>query len=312
MTAVSVTVAASWTFGVIGLLLVASMITDFGDSVAMLLLRGGRAVCGVMILYLGGVAGLCLGHSDPDIYVAFSTGNHLFSSDSSLMYCIFAIMFALSVGSAIVCVVVAQHGTLTVIDKRIIDKGRALPRTAWNVNIVLILLFELQKTMQHNIDSAFAVRPILASWQTLAGLPTLMLFDLISVKMIHVNRLWSLLLVVTFHLLVISAWTVTVFFSDYLHSTDAMYVNIAFAAILIICMTSDIMQIANAMRSHDSPSIKTSKKLANTVATTLAAVDYTNNGYDLFNMPVRSGNRSILQKKGKSTIMPDIRSKKSL
>ena len=118
------------------------------------------------------------------------------------------------------------------------------------MSIVLVLLFEIQATMEHNITSAFAVRQVLGSWQTLARLPTMLLFDLISIKRIHVNRLWSMLLAVTFHVLVIGAWVATVCFSDHLHSTDAMYVNITFAAILIICTTLDVIQIANAMRSQ--------------------------------------------------------------
>ena len=91
------------------------------------------------------------------------------------MYYMFAVAFGLCMGPAIGCILIAQNGTLTVINKRTVDKGHkmaTLPRTAWNMNIVLLLLFEIQATMDHNITSAFAVRPVLGSWQTLIGLPT--------------------------------------------------------------------------------------------------------------------------------------------
>lgn len=309
LTAVSVTVAASWALGVVGLVLAASMTTDFGDGVSSVLLRGGRAACGVVVLHVTGVAILCVVHPDPDIYVAFVTGNHLFSPDSSLMYHIFAVAFGLGVGSALVCVLIAQNGTLTVIDRRGVLKGSALtsmPRTAWNFNAVLICLFEVQVVMDHNISSAFAVRQVLGSWQTLAGLPTLLLFDLLSVKMVHINRLWSVLVVVTFHVLVVSAWVVTAFFSTTLHTTNAMYVNAAFAAIQIMCIIGDVVRIFSGMRSQGkqtSASGVSKTQTAHDVDNGLGSFDMPvrSDRRGLFDMPVRSGSRSIFQKKTKNT-----------
>ena len=124
-----------------------------------------------------------------------------------------------------------------------------------------------------------------------------------------------MLVVVSFHVLVISAWVATVFLSSHLHSTDAIYVNITFAVVLIICTITDVIQIADALRLSDSATLTTDSGPALTtggVSGIFTITDHTHRKYDLFDMPVRSGNHSALQKKNKITLLSDTRVKKFL
>lgn len=293
VTSMSVATAACWILGVAGLVLVVSMTTGFGDGVASVLLRGGRAACGIFLLHVSGAAGLCAGHSDQDFCVAVLSGNHVFAPDSSFMYYVFAVAFALNFGASVVCLLIAQHGTLAVIEKR--SASEAVPRTAWNANLVLMTLFEVQAVLDHNITRAFATRQFLASWQTLVGIPTLLLLDMLCLKLASLRSLWSALVVLAVHLLVVGAWITLAFLSASVRSVDAMYVNATLGIVLMLCVLSDCIQIVSAARK---PETQAAPKIASVARP------------DIFDIPVRAGSRGFSERRLRRAT--DMRSKKDI
>lgn len=279
VTASSATVAACWAVGVVSLVLVASMTSEFGDGVAAALLRGGRAACGVVFLHVLASAGVCIGHSDPDMCVAVVSGNHMFPLDLNFMYYVFAVSFGLTLSFAIICLLIAQHGTLAVVNKR--NSSPTVPRVAWNLNLVLVCLFEFEALLDHNITTAFAPRQVIASWQTLVAVPVLLLLDLVCVKLVNTRLLWSSILVVVVHILVTGAWVTLAFFSSVVRSSDVVYVNIAFAVLQFLAAVGDATTIISGAKASDN----------NAHVETASAVT-TARKLDIFDIPVRSGNRS--------------------
>lgn len=296
------TTAACWVLGVVSLVFLASMDSDFGDGLSSSMLRGARACCGVVMLHMAFSGGLCALNSDPDMCIAMLTGNHLFPSEGALMYHIFAVIFVLLAFTVIVCVLVAVHSMLRSVNRRTFAKP--VSRVSWNVNLVLVALFETEVTVDHNTANAFATRSVYVSWQTLIAVPALLVMDILCAKFVVVSRegvVWARIMVVILHLLVLGGWAVLLLLHPVVRSRDTMFVNMGAGAIQVLCSVFDV---ANVLSHREDRARQAKSSAGHHVLKTGERAT------SLLEMPVRSGVQHVMETRIYRRPPIDLRKKK--
>ena len=275
------TLALAWVLGVAGLVLLVATESGVTDGLSCALLRGGRAACGVVLLHVAAVGALCGVHSDPDMCVGMASGNHLFAPDSAFLYYVFAIALALSVSTVGMTLLVAQHGALQAAAAR--SALVSIPRMSWNLNLVLIALYETQFTMEHNAATSFAPRQVYAAWPTLIGLPALFVLDIANAKLVAIRALWATVVASVVLVLVVGGHASLIVLFPVLRYTDTLPVNVAVAALQVLCTVFDIASIASRQR------VDVGSRPATSVVTEVPREPQTVTREGLFEMPVRAG-----------------------
>lgn len=300
--------ALAWALGVVGLVLVVATESDATDGLGSALLRGGRAACGVVLMHVAAVGALCGAHSDTDMCIAMASGNHLFPSDTAFVYYVFAIVLALNIAVVGVCLLVAQHGALRAVARR--SAPAYTPRLSWNLSLVLLALYETQFTMQHNAATAFAPRQVYAAWQTLIGVPTLFVLDIACAKFVATARLWSKIMAVVVLVLVVGGHATLLVLFPVLRSTDTLPVNLAVTALLVLCTVLDIVSILAREERVSSPGAAQGAAVAMAAAQVTQAPLLTREG--LFELPVRSGVRHVIDARIQRRPAIDLRARERL
>ena len=291
----------SWTLSIFSLVLLSNVVSDYGDGLACSLLRGGRATCVVVLLHIATVGALCAVNTDPEMCVAMFSGNHLFPQEAALMYYVFAIGFLLCLGAVVVCVLVAQTRMIRSVYVRF--PSTPVPRLSWNVNLLLVVLFETEVIIQHNTVNSFEPRVVYVSWQTLVAIPALLICDILCARLVVVSRTgaaWSHIMVILLHATAIAAFAVLVVLHPVTRSLDTLYVNAGAAALQLICTILDLMNLIISRQS--SPA----------VPQTVSTVRVPQRPVDLFDIPVRSGVQSTQDVRRKRRPTFDLRSKKDV
>jgi len=244
------TVAASWGLGAAALLVLASTDAEATDGLASVCARSGRAAIGVVLMHAAAVAALVATAADSDLALASFFANHMFAPEAALLYYVCAIACALCCTAAIACICVAQHSMLRTLQRR--APSSPVPRLSWNVNLALLLLFESEVTLRHNAATAFAVRRVYASWQTVAALPALLLADVFCARCVVLSRAgvkWAKFTAVALLAAVVAAWGVLAA----LHPAARVGINAGAAALQLLCTAADVVNILSKRRPPAPP-----------------------------------------------------------
>lgn len=256
-----ITIGLCLALSIVSLVVLGSMTTDFGDGVALCLLRCSRAVCGALLIVAMATGAMAVTSADMDTHIGMFFSTHLFAVDRAIFHYGFAILFVLILAAAIICALIACHSLLRTVMSRI--KYKTVSRISWNVNIACICITEIQLTARHNIVTGFESRLVFISLETLIAVPTLFVLDLLFAKFYILNQekngvLWAKIMCVFILALVVGGWAILVLLQPSLQSLDYCYVNAVVGCLQVV---GTLIDMSNALgRVSAQPRLQVDRK----------------------------------------------------